>query len=68
MRKFFTPHKKAILIAWSILAAWCLTMYVAIGPDWWVPSLYPAFLVLVMTGLIVRWERRIFRTSEDHHR
>lgn len=63
MRKFFTPHKNAILIAWFIFGALCVIAHIALGPEWFIPMIWPFVFVIYVTWLIVRWERRISRTT-----
>lgn len=58
---FSTPHRRAIWIAWGLLAAFTLPMVIALGPDWWMPVVWPFAFVCYLTYIIVRWERRIFR-------
>lgn len=63
MKIKWTPHKTAICIALSVLAAWCGIAVYTLGADWWVPSIWPIAFVGYMVFLIARWERRIFRTT-----
>lgn len=62
---FSTPHRRAIWIAWGLLAAFTVPMVIALGPDWWAPFIVPACFVTYLTFIILRWERRIFRTMRD---
>lgn len=64
----WTPHKKALLIAWAIYLAFCGFVVYVLGADWWVPAMWPTAFILYMSFLIIRWERRIFRTTDaaDH--
>lgn len=60
----WTPHKTALVIAWTLLAGWCGLAYAAIGKDWFIPSAWPILFVVAISIYIIRWERRIFRTID----
>lgn len=63
-----TPHKTAIAIAWAVLAAWSVAMYLAVGADWFIPTIWPTAFVAYLTAIILRWERGTGRTTPDRDR
>lgn len=64
----WTPHKTALAVVWAVLAVWSTLAYITLGADWWIPTMYPALVGIVMTVLIIRWERGAFRTIRDQRR
>lgn len=59
----WTPHKTAICIALALLGAWCGIAIYTLGPDWWMPSIWPIGFVAYMVVIIIRWERRTYQTT-----